>query len=356
MLDLGYENIFITGANGWFGRNLVHSLVNEVFLNKRLSTTISSCNLYCLVEKSDNTDFLRGLMESVTIVRGDIRNKEDCVSFVEGAKNSLLIHAAGVIHPKNVKTFYDVNYIGINHLLSAAVASGVKRVVAISSNSPCGINISTKDVFDELSEYNPYMSYGKSKMMMEQSLLQYYQQGLIEVSIIRAPWFYGPFQPERQVRFYQMVMAGRFPVVGSGENLRSMVYVDNLTQGVLLAAIDEHSNGEIYWVADEVPYSLNFILDVVGNVLKEEFGFSVNKKRLSLPHFVGDAATLVDAMLQKMGLYNQEIHVASEINKNIFCTVDKAKEKLGYVPQYSLRSGMIESVKDALPILNKKMV
>ena len=80
------------------------------------------------------------------------------------------------------------------------------------------------------------MNYGRSKMQMELAIKERQQQGKIETVIIRPPWFYGPNQPPRQTLFFQMVRDGKGPIVGNGENLRSMGYIDNLCQGLMLAA------------------------------------------------------------------------------------------------------------------------
>ena len=47
------------------------------------------------------------------------------------------------------------------------------------------------------------MGYGKSKMQMEQNLIDLSrQQKNTNFTIIRAPWFYGPDQPKRQSEFF----------------------------------------------------------------------------------------------------------------------------------------------------------
>ena len=74
------------------------------------------------------------------VIRGDLRNPSDCAAFCEGAKGAVLIHTAGVIHPRRVKEFYEVNVEGVRNILSAARAAGIKRVVVVSSNSPMGVN------------------------------------------------------------------------------------------------------------------------------------------------------------------------------------------------------------------------
>ena len=86
--------------------------------------------------------------------------------------------------------------------------------------------------------YDPYLGYGRSKMLAELRLLDEVANGLDAV-IVRPPWFYGPHQPARQTRFFTMVRKGRFPVVGDGRQRRSMVYVDDLVDGIVRAELVE---------------------------------------------------------------------------------------------------------------------
>lgn len=78
------------------------------------------------------------------------------------------------------------------------------------------------------------MNYGRSKMLMEQVVHEYQARGKLETVILRPTWFYGPNQPERQTTFFRMIKNGMSPIAGDGENLRSMVYIDNLCQAMLL--------------------------------------------------------------------------------------------------------------------------
>jgi nucleoside-diphosphate-sugar epimerase len=45
-----------------------------------------------------------------------------------------------------------------------------------------------------------------------------------------------------------------------------------------------------------------------------------------------------------MGLYHQKIHVLSEMNKTIACSIDKARRELGYAPVVELEEGMRRSL------------
>ncbi len=49
-------------------------------------------------------------------------------------------------------------------------------------------------------------------------------------------------------------------------------------------------------------------------------------------------------LIQRLGLYQQKIHVLSEMNKNIACSVEKAQRELGYAPTVELEEGMRRSL------------
>lgn len=315
--------VLVTGSSGWLGSYLVETLKSNSPLAKQLVSDVSKVRTF----------------------EGDLRDPDACAAFCKGAKNAVLIHCAGIIHPNKVKEFYQVNVQGTKNLLDAAAKEGVKRVVVVSSNSPLGCNPTADHKFDESSPYNPYMNYGRSKMEMEKLVQSYSQQKKFETVIIRAPWFYGPNQPPRQTLFFQMVRDGKFPIVGDGSNNRSMAYIGNLVQGLLLAATSPKANGKIYWIADDRPYSMNEIVDTVERLLEKEFGQVCRKTRMKLPGVLGDVATIVDASLQKVGMYHQKIHVLSEMNKTIACSVEKAKQELGYKPDVDLEEGMRRSLK-----------
>ena len=53
---------------------------------------------------------------------------------------------------------------------------------------------------------------------------------------------------------------------------------------------------------------------------------------------------MADWTLQKLHMYQQEIHVIGELNKNIACSIEKAKKDLGYQPKNNLREGMEKSI------------
>ena len=143
-----------------------------------------------------------------------------------------------------------------------------------------------------------------------------------------------------------MIRDGKGPIVGSGNNMRSMAYVVNICQGLILAALNDKAIGEKYWIADKKPYSMNAIIDTIESILEKEFQIKCKKTRMRLPSFVSDIAYLCDLIIQKFGFYHQKIHVLSEMNKHIACSVNGAKIDLGYSPEYSLEIGMHTSLSE----------
>ena len=335
----------VTGASGWLGRRLVHVLAHGLPDHPLTATPDSSSRIRALVLPGDDSASLRAVSDRVSIIEGDLRNPEHCRRLFEGARAATVFHIAGIIHPRRVREFYEINVQGTRNLLQAAIAAGTRRAVVMSSNSPIGVNPRRDHVFDESSPYHPYMNYGRSKMLMELTVTELRDHSGMETVMVRSPWFYGPWQPPRQTLFFTMIRDGRMPIVGDGENRRSMGYLDNLCQGMILAALSSQADRQVYWIADERPYTMNEIVNTVERLLEKEFGRTVAHKRLRLPGIVGNVAQVADAAIQSLGLYQQKVHVLSEMNKTIACDVSRAKRDLDFRPSVALEEGMRRSIR-----------
>lgn len=337
----------VTGALGWCGKRFVR-LLTHGFDCPSLAAMPLPARVRCAVLPGQDVSDLRTLGPAVETVECDVRSEADCRRLVDGMVGATLIHTAGVIHPGRVSDFFAINRDGTRRLVEAAADAGLPRAVVISSNSPIGCNPHSDHVFDETSPYKPYMGYGRSKMEMERALAAIQSSGKIQVVVVRPPWFYGPDQPPRQTLFFAMIKDGKAPIVGDGTNRRSMVYVDNLAQGLVLAAASDRAAGQTYWIADARPYAMNEVIDTIERVMERDFSIPVAHKRMRLPNVASTVARAVDASLQAVGLYHQKIHVLSEMNQTIACDIGKARRELGYEPTIALEEGMRRSIQDVL--------
>jgi len=323
----------VTGASGWLGRALVHRLVNDT----------ARSHLKLLAHTTAEAHALSSLGD-VEVVIGDIGRPDTSRRLLHGVDADCdVIHAAGIIHPRITREFFEINANGTRHLVEAAAEHGVRRLVHVSSNSPFGTNPHVNDTFRAKEPYHPYYGYGRSKMQAELAVIEAVEHGL-DATIVRPPWFYGPFQPPRQTTFFRLIRAGRFPVVGDGEQRRSMVYIDNLVDGVIAAELTPSAKGKAYWIADRRPYTVNEIVETVGRALVDE-ELDVKPAGLRLPALAGRTAELGDRIVQRLGRYQQQLHVLGEMNHTIACDISAATSGLGYDPQVELYEGMRASIR-----------
>jgi nucleoside-diphosphate-sugar epimerase len=329
------DTTVVTGATGWLGRALLTALTDRVGVHYRRS-------IRALV----TTPAAAGeLAVGVEAVVGDVRTSaglNDLFANIPSSRTVDVIHAAGVIHPATPSDWVEVNARGTANIAAKARAAGVRRFVHVSSNSPFGTNPHPGDVFRNDEPYDPYLGYGRSKMLAELRLFDEIANGLDAV-IVRPPWFYGPHQPTRQTTFFTMVRKGRFPIVGDGRQRRSMVYVDDLVDGVIRAELAECPAGRGWWIADARPYEVNEIVIAVTDALAAA-GLVVAARQLHVPAVVSRAAAAADAALQRRHRYVAALHVLGELGTTIACDISAARRELGYEPAVGLAEGMRRSV------------
>ncbi|CAN5460715.1 NAD(P)-dependent oxidoreductase [soil metagenome] len=326
-------NTVVTGAAGWLGQNLVRALAPE------------RDRVRCFVARPEEAAPLEVVAPSVEVVVGDLRDPAAVDRLFDGISGASVFHAAAVIHPtKLVRDFFDLNVGGTQHVLDRARRAGATRMVHVSSNSPFGANPTPKDRFTEDSPYNPYLGYGRSKQEAEQLVFRAAERGDVAATIVRAPWFYGPFQPARQTQWFSAVRKGRFPLIGDGTQQRSLVDAGNLVHGLLRAEATDAAVGRAYWVADAEPYELGEVLRTVKQALAAE-GRDVTDRQPRLPRALGTVAATADALLQDRGRYIQPLHVLGELRDTIACDVSRARAELDYDPSVGLLDGMRASVR-----------
>ena len=326
------DTVVVTGADGWLGQNLVRALAP------------TRARVRCLVHDAALRPIVELAGPSVEVIEGDVRDPAALDRLFDGVGRASVFHAAGLIHPRRLRELFDVNVGGTQLVLDRARRAGTWRFVHVSSNSPFGANAHPGDRFDESSAPNPYMAYGRSKLEAEQLVAREHDRGDLATTIVRPPWFYGPFQSERQTTWFRAVRTGRFPLVGDGTQRRSMVFTGNLVAGLLRAEVAAAAPGRAWWIADARPYALSEVLATVRKALAAE-GLAVTGTIRRIPRLAGVLAATADGVLQGRDRYAQTVHVLGELKDTIACDIGAAQRELGYEPATSLLDGMRASVR-----------
>jgi nucleoside-diphosphate-sugar epimerase len=332
----------LTGASGWFGRAFLDAIARGD--NEDTGPVGRDGVVRLLVPRPEDVLAVQEVAPRAEIHVGDIGDRSVVDRLFRGARHASVVNAAGVIHPARYADFERVNVLGTTNVVQAAGRERVRRVVHISSNSPFGTNPRNDDVFRQHEPFHPYLGYGESKMCGEAAVRDAHRSGRVETVVVRPPWFYGPWQPLRQTTFFTLVRKGRFPLIGDGRNRRSMVYVENLVQGVALAERHRDAAGQAFWVADSEPYEMKAVVATVKQALRAE-GLEVADRQMRLPAIAGRVAEGIDRTLQSRGMYHQELHVLGEMDKTIACDISATTAGLGYLPRIALLEGMRRSIR-----------
>ncbi len=338
--------VLVTGYPGWVGRRLVEILNGTETDFKSERGMYGETQIRCLVQPTVPLDPPSAGRSSPSIIRGDLTDPAALDRFFEDSEGALVFHLAAVIHARRfVSEFHEANVRGTRNLLEAASRHKVRKVVAVSSSVPLGVNRTRDGVFTEEAPYHPYLEYGRSKMLMEELVNEAFRKGRMETVIVRPCRVYGPRPPDRFIRFLTLIQKGMVPVVGDGQNRQSMCYVDHLCQGLLRAGAVARSSGRTYWIADERPYTMMETIETVRRVFREDFGCRVPDRCLRLPGLTSRLAYGADWLLQRAGLYVSAVHMVSEMDKTIACSIQRAREELGYDPRVSLDEGIRRSIR-----------
>lgn len=231
------KNIFITGATGFVGTALCLRLIHDGLQVRAAVRSPSDDRLPRTVERffikgiNPDTDWISGLQAVDTVVHLAAR------THVMHEKDKDPLHAYRVL-----------NVQGTERLARSAAASGVKRFIYLSSVKVNGEG--RNEPYTELDRPAPEDAYGISKWEAEQALRQIGSTSGMEVVIIRPPLVYGPGVKANFLRLMQIVDR-RMPLpLGSVNNRRSMIYLDNLVDAITACILHKEAAGKTYLVSD----------------------------------------------------------------------------------------------------------
>jgi nucleoside-diphosphate-sugar epimerase len=216
--------VFITGANGFIGRALAARLT-------RSGHQVSGVDL--------RADPERG------VVAGDVGVAGPWADAAAGA--DWVIHTAALVsNVPDLDTAWRVNVVGTRAVLDAAVAGGCRRFVHVSSVrafSDLGFPDGVTEDHPVRPDGNPYVD---TRVASEQVVLQAHAAGQLPVTIVRPGDVYGPGSRPWTVLPVRMIKENRFVLPALGRGVFSPVYLDDLVDGVLLAAAAPAAAGQVF--------------------------------------------------------------------------------------------------------------
>jgi nucleoside-diphosphate-sugar epimerase len=264
-------------------------------------------------------------------IRGDIRDRAAVDRAMEGC--DLCVHAAAALPLYAPEEIYSTDIEGTRTVLDSALAHEITRVVHVSSTAVYGI-----PDHHPLRENDPLQGvgpYGEAKVAAEEVCLEFRAKGLC-IPIIRPKSFIGPERLGVFALFYDWARDGRgFPMIGSGHNRYQLCDVEDVCQGIYLAAtgprekVDDVFNiGAREFTTMKEDYQA--VLDEAG------FG----KKIVGFPAApVIFALRLLEA-LRLSPLYKWVYETAAE---DSFVSIEKAERMLGFDPKYSNKDALVRN-------------
>jgi UDP-glucose 4-epimerase len=212
----------------------------------------------------------------VTLVRGDIRDRDAVARAVEGM--DAVIHMAALritACAADTREAMEVMCDGTFNVVDAARIAGVKKVVAASSASIYGM----AETFPTREDHHPYGNrtwYGASKVMLEGLLRSYNDMYGLPYVAMRYFNVYGPRMDihgkytEVLIRWMERIAAGQPPLIfGDGLQTMDFVYIDDIARANVLALASDVSD-EVFNVASGTETSLRQLADALATVMGAE--------------------------------------------------------------------------------------
>src|SRR5215468_1241594 len=321
----GSMKALVTGGTGFLGRQLVERLAlegDEVSVLGRGDRAAAG---------------LRGT--GARVVPGDLRRWPSLQKAVEGV--DVIYHCAGKVEAGGRWVdFLEVNVLGTERLIQAALEHGVRRFIHVSSigvypERPDGAVIGEDDGYDTNTGRG---GYTRSKVMADQLAFWYVRERSAPITVIRPATIYGPGGKNNLVRVG--VKKGRLNVIfGDGANVMPLVYVDNVVDALVLAAHRAEAVGRAYNVVDDDRITQREYLTRMGEAL----GRAQTTTYLPLPtvRLLASGADLAKAALRggrrsPQGMFSR---ITRSLQSGRYDT-SRAKSELGWKPKVDFEEAL----------------
>ncbi|MEM8848697.1 MAG: NAD-dependent epimerase/dehydratase family protein [Pseudomonadota bacterium] len=228
---MSHDTYLVTGAAGFVGGHMLRHLKAQ------------GIRVRAMVRSRSQADDLRRIADEVVI--GDLEKPETLRDAVRGVAG--IYHIAALFRQAGIpdETFYAVNAEGVRHILDAAIAEGVPRVIHCSTN---GVHSHIEHPpADEDYPFDPGDIYQVTKAEGEKIAMAYFRDGSVRGAVLRPTMIYGPGDT-RTLKLFRMIAKRRFFYVGRGQALTHWIDVRDLARAFQLAMEADHINAEAFLI------------------------------------------------------------------------------------------------------------
>jgi nucleoside-diphosphate-sugar epimerase len=303
------NKVLVTGANGFVGKYLCQHLLAENYtVNAAVRDVCDfshSVEIYPIGNIDEHTNWEAALFGCDTVFHLAAR-----VHVMRDNSNNPLTE------------FRRVNTVATVHLARSAVAKGIKRFVYVSSIKVNGEEASRP--YSEMDKPNPHDAYGISKWEAEQALEKIAKETGLEVVIVRPPLVFGVGVKGNFGQMMTIVKKGIPLPFSSIENLRSLIYVENLVSALILCAINPNASGQTYLLSDGHDVSTPDLLRYIGNAIMR-------------PARLFACSPVLLKFLGKLSGKSNEIN---RLLGSLQVDSSKIRKELGWIPPFSFYDGI----------------
>jgi len=238
---------------------------------------------------------------------------------------------------KPVQKYYEVNVQGAKNLCSIANKKNIKTIIFTSSVAVYGF---AEKNSGESAPINPFNHYGRSKAQAEKIYLDWFNEDPTSrrLIIIRPTAIFGKNNRGNIFNLFKQIESGMFTMIGSGKNIKSIAYVENVSEFINYSL--NISNGlYIFNYVDKPDMNMNELVAITQKILKVRS--SIN---LKIPYFL---AIILGYIADFVGfILNKNIPISS-IRIKKFCSdtqFDTSINSTKFVASYSLEDAIKETL------------
>lgn len=301
----------VTGANGFVGKQLCAELFRQGYAIRA-------------AVRSENAR----IDDAEQAIVGSIGGGTDWTAALHGV--DVVIHLAARVHVMRetagdpLAEFLEVNLHGTANLARQAVQAGVKRLVYVSSIKVNGEETIGGHYYTELDDPSPQDSYGISKREAEQTLHRVAAETGLEIVIVRPPLVYGAGVKGNFAQMLKILAKGIPLPLASVHNLRSLIYVENLVDALIVCATHHAAAGQTYLVSDGEDISTSDLL--------HQLGVAMGRPARLFP--------CPPALLKLAGRLTGKAGQVERLLGSLRVDSGKIRRELNWIPPYTLEQGL----------------